>query len=62
MSKNRSRRFATVAQAAEEFGVCDRTIRRYIASGRVAGYRLGPRMVRVDLDEIEAAMCRMGAA
>jgi predicted site-specific integrase-resolvase len=29
-------------------------VRRWIASGRITAYRVGSRMIRVDLDEIEA--------
>ncbi len=32
----------------------ERTLRRYIASGRLTGYRVGPRLVRVDLNELDA--------
>jgi excisionase family DNA binding protein len=44
--------FATLAAAAEVTGVSPRSIRRYIAAGRLKGYRLGPRLIRVDLDEL----------
>lgn len=51
-----SRRYAKLAEAAEYLGVTDRTIRQMIADGRLTGYRSGPRLVRVDLNEIDAAM------
>lgn len=41
--------------AAEAFGVSVKTIRRRIAEGRVAGYRIG-RLIRVDLDELREAL------
>ncbi|MGW5340313.1 helix-turn-helix domain-containing protein [Rhodococcus pyridinivorans] len=56
------RRLVSIPQAAEEYGVCTKTIRRYISAGRITGYRFGPRMIRVDLDEIEAMMRPMAAA
>lgn len=54
------RRYATQAEAAEYLGVTTRTIRQMIADGRLTGYRLNPRFIRVDLDEIDAAMTPIG--
>lgn len=56
------RRLVTIPQAAEEYGVCTKTIRRYISAGRITGYRFGPRMIRVDLEEIDATLRPMAAA
>lgn len=63
LSSNKSqRRLVTIPQAANEYGVCSKTIRRYISAGRIVGYRFGPRMIRVDLDEIDAMLRPMSAA
>ena len=48
------RHLAPIAEAADYIGANPRTIRRYIAAGRLTGYRVGPRLIRVDLDELEA--------
>ena len=37
-------------------GVTDRTIPAMIANGRLRGYRLGPRVIRLRLDEVENAL------
>lgn len=50
------RNYATLKQAAEYLGVTDRTIRQMIADGRITGYRNGPRLIRVDLNEIDDAV------
>lgn len=50
------RRYASIGEAAQYLKVADRTIRQMIADGRITGYRSGTRLVRVDLDEIDAAM------
>lgn len=42
------------AVAAQHVNVTVRTVRRYIAAGHLTGYRLGPRLIRVDLDELDA--------
>lgn len=63
MPANKSqRRLASIPQAADEYGVCSKTIRRYISAGRITGYRFGPRMIRVDLDEIDAMMRPLATA
>lgn len=56
MPANKSSRLVSLPQAAEMLGVTTRTLRRYIADGRLSAYRLGPRMLRVDLDELDALL------
>ena len=42
---------ASLAIAAEQYGVSIKTLRRRIADGTIHGYRVG-RLIRVDLDEL----------
>lgn len=58
----RRRRYVKMSEAADYLGVTDRTIRQMIADGRITGYRNGSRLVRVDLNEIDAAMRPFGGA
>ena len=51
----------TQQQAAEMLGLTDRTIRAMIADGRLRGYSIGRRVVRLRLDEVEAALTPIGA-
>lgn len=44
------------AEAAEEFGVHLRTIRRMISDGRLPAYRVGPRLIRINREDLEKAM------
>ena len=37
----------TINEVAEQFDVSTRTVRRYIASGRLTAWRVGPRMIRL---------------
>lgn len=53
--------YITQQQAAEYLGVTDRTIRQMVADGRLRGYRLGERVVRLRLAEVEDALQPMGA-
>ena len=52
----RTRRLTTLALAAEYAGVDPRTLRRRISAGDLTGYRLGPRLIRVDLNELDAML------
>ena len=54
----RDRRLATLSGAAQYAECNPRTIRRYIAAGRLTGYRMGPRLLRVDLNEVDAVLLR----
>ncbi len=44
-------RFATTAECGELWGVSPRTVRRWVERGWIAGVKLGPRTVRVELVE-----------
>ncbi|MGH3564474.1 MAG: helix-turn-helix transcriptional regulator [Pseudonocardia sp.] len=48
-----TRRLASLATAAEYADVSTRTLRRYVSQGRLIGYRVGPRLVKVDLNEVD---------
>jgi hypothetical protein len=50
-----SGKLVALADAAAEFSVCTKTIRRRIADGTVTGYKVG-RVIRVDLDELRRAL------
>lgn len=54
------RRYVKISEAAEYLQVTDRTIRQMIADGRLTGYRSGSRLVRVDLNQLDAAMRPFG--
>lgn len=54
----RRRPLATQREVAELWGVSERTVRSWIAEGRVPAYRVGTRALRLDLDEVEAALMR----
>jgi excisionase family DNA binding protein len=57
-----SRTYVSITDAAEYLGVAPRTIRQMIADGRLTGYRSGSRLVRLDRNEIDAAMQPFGGA
>jgi excisionase family DNA binding protein len=55
-------KYVSIADAASYLGVTTGTIRQMIADGRLRGYRSGSRLVRLRLDEIDAAMQPFGGA
>lgn len=48
--------FYTVSGAAHAFQCTTRTIDRWIKSGQLPAYRVGPRMVRIKRADIEALL------
>jgi excisionase family DNA binding protein len=48
------RRYAKINDAAEYFAVTPWTIRKLITDGHIHGYRIGTRVLRVDLNELDA--------
>jgi len=49
-------RLVSISQAAEYLGVNERTIRRRISDGQLTGYRVGKRLIRVDISELESLL------
>lgn len=49
----RPQRLASLQDAASYADLSVRTIRRYIATGRITGYRVGPHLIKVDLDDFD---------
>lgn len=46
----------SIATAALQLKCSTRTIRRRIADGSLTGYRFGPRLIRVDMEEVAALL------
>lgn len=57
-----TKRYLAISEAATIFDVHHSTVRRWISQGRITGYRLGPRMLRVDLNEIESMLRPLATA
>jgi excisionase family DNA binding protein len=49
-------RFVSVAEAAEYLGVDPRTIRNMLRDGRLKASTLGPRVLRIRLSDLHAAL------
>lgn len=46
----------TVNDVCEHLGITDKTLRRYIAAGKVPAYRMGGRLLRFNASDINALM------
>jgi excisionase family DNA binding protein len=51
-----------IKQAADFHGVDEKSIRRWIAQGRLTAYRVGPRLIRLDRDSVLNLGNRIGGA
>lgn len=52
----RTPRWASPGASAEYAGVCTKTIYRWIQAGELPAYRAGKRLLRVDLNALDALM------
>ena len=52
------RDFESVAEAAKRLGISTRTVNRYLADRLIRAYKVGPHLVRLDPDEVDAALLR----
>lgn len=50
------RRLAALSVAAQYANCHPRTLRRRVADGSLTAYRMGPRLIRVDLNELDALL------
>jgi len=49
-----AKRYASIQAVAAIYDVDPMTVRRWIASGLVTGYRIGDRLIKLDLDEVQS--------
>lgn len=45
--------WSTIQQSADHYQVSTKTIRRWITDGRIEAKRVGPRLIRVDLNSLD---------
>lgn len=53
------RHLVSLKAAAEYADVHPITLRRWISAGRLPAYRVGPRLLKVDLHEVDAMLSRV---
>ncbi len=54
--------YISISQAADAMGVCDKTVRRHIAAGRLRAYRCGKKLIRLRIEDIERLMREIPSA
>ena len=59
MTRRVHQEFESLSSAAERTGLSIRTLRRRIANGDLPAYRSGPRVIRVDPDDVDHLMVRI---
>jgi excisionase family DNA binding protein len=52
----------SVPDVAEALGVSTKTVRRYIAAGLLTAYRVGPKLLRLNADEVDRIARRIPTA
>lgn len=57
-----SARYVSLTTAAERLEMTEAGIRKFIAEGRLTGYRVGKRAIRVDLHELDALLVPIPSA
>ncbi len=53
-------RWVSLQQAADHLGIQKSTLRSWIAQGKLTGYRINARVIRVDLNEVDASLQPFG--
>jgi len=46
----------SVRQIAEHYGLCQKTIYRYVAQGRLSARRVGPKLIRIPAEDAAALL------
>lgn len=52
----------TAADARDRLNITDKTLRRYVATGKIPAYRMGGRLLRFKPEDIDALMEPVPAA
>jgi excisionase family DNA binding protein len=61
-SATREPRWASFKAASAYAGIPTRTLRDWVSRGRLPAYRIGPRQIQVDLNDIDAIRVRIPTA
>ena len=51
----------SIREVCDHYGLSDKTIRRKIKTGDLTAYRVGPRLLKLDAEQVQAALLRRPA-
>ena len=51
-------KFVPIRSVCETYDISERAIRRYIAEGKLTAYRIGPKMIRLDAEQVERELVK----
>lgn len=60
-ARGQQRAFVSQAEAAEMLGVTERTIRNFVSRGELRAYKVGGRLVRIDVVDLEQLLRQIPA-
>lgn len=52
----------TATTVCEHLDITDKTLRRYVAEGKIPAYRMGGRLLRFKAEDVDALMTRVPTA
>ncbi|WP_068042568.1 AlpA family transcriptional regulator [Mycobacterium sp. E2733] len=52
------RQYVTVQQVSQQHQISERTVYRFVQRGILRPFRVGPKLIRFDADEVEQAFAR----
>jgi excisionase family DNA binding protein len=55
------RELLSIRDVCDRYGLSEKTVRRKVKAGLLDAYRCGPRLLKLDADEVEAALMRPAA-
>jgi excisionase family DNA binding protein len=51
-------KFISIREVCDEYGLSDKTVRRKIKTGELDAYRCGPRLIKLDPDQVHAQLLK----
>ncbi len=53
-----STKYVPISAVCEQYSISPRAVRRYISEGKLTAHRVGPKLIRLDLDEVERELLK----
>jgi excisionase family DNA binding protein len=53
-----STKYVPISAVCDRYSISPRAVRRYISEGKITAYRIGNKLIRLDLDEVQRELVR----